>query len=228
VSAPFRSGDQHWLETVRHWVTVSATVGRPGRRECCCSPRRRCSSISIAVRRDLRACVARGLLSCRDGRGNVRFCKVLGGLLPRRVCRVLGTNRGLASPVSRSSIAIDCWLACKSQPTSLISASFNPSAVKWTPHSLRGSTRGPRRHDIDVHAGELEERPPGAPTIEAGRGGRSILASRWRLGRLAMRIRSRRGSATRSATRSRYASEAELQQRRHAIVETDLLCNLAV
>ena len=25
--------------------------------------------------------------------------------------------------------AIDCWLACKSQPISLISASFNPSAV---------------------------------------------------------------------------------------------------
>jgi hypothetical protein len=29
-----------------------------------------------------------------------------------------------------SSIAIDCWLACKSHPISLISASFNPSAAR--------------------------------------------------------------------------------------------------
>jgi glyoxylase-like metal-dependent hydrolase (beta-lactamase superfamily II) len=51
--------------------------------------------------------------------------------------------------VSRSNIAIDCWLACKSQPTSLISASFNPSAVEWTTPSLRASIQGRRRYDIN-------------------------------------------------------------------------------
>jgi hypothetical protein len=79
--------------------------------------------------------------------------------------------------VSRSSIAIDCWLACKSHPISLISASFNPSAVRWTPHSLRGSDRGRRRYDITVYAGELEVCPPGAPTIK-GREPVIVIASR--------------------------------------------------
>jgi len=46
----------------------------------------------------------------------------------------------------------------------LISASFNPSAVAWTPHSLRRSIRGQRRYDINVHAGEVDVRPPPAPT----------------------------------------------------------------
>jgi hypothetical protein len=39
----------------------------------------------------------------------------------------------------------------------------------WTPHSLRGSIRGRRRYDINVDAGELAVRPPGAPTTP-GRG----------------------------------------------------------
>ncbi len=42
--------------------------------------------------------------------------------LPPSCANVCSTT----TPVSRSSIASDCWLACKSHPISLISASFQP------------------------------------------------------------------------------------------------------
>src|SRR5207237_72939 len=70
-------------------------------------------------------------------------------------------------PVSRSSIAIDCWLACKSHPINLISASFNPSAASVDAAHFTRIDRGRRRYDITVYAGEVEVRAPRAPTTEA-------------------------------------------------------------
>ena len=60
------------------------------------------------------------------------------------------TSARLTSPVSRSSIAIVCWLACKSHPIIRISASFNPSAVSMDTHSLLRPSRGRRRYDINT------------------------------------------------------------------------------
>ena len=38
--------------------------------------------------------------------------------------------------------------ACRSHPIIFISASFDPSSVRWIPHSLRGSSRGRLRYAI--------------------------------------------------------------------------------
>jgi hypothetical protein len=77
--------------------------------------------------------------------------------------------------------AIDCWLACKSQPINLISASFDPSvsSVDAAQSTRCGSTRSRRRYDINVYAGELEVRPPGAPTSWAAEEGARPFADSW-------------------------------------------------
>src|SRR5436189_133798 len=62
----------------------------------------------------------------------------------------------MITPVSRSSIAIDCWAACKSQPISRISASFNPSAASVDAAQSTRIDSSRRRYDINVHAGELD------------------------------------------------------------------------
>src|SRR5258708_609058 len=53
----------------------------------------------------------------------------------------------------------------------------------WTPPSLRGSIRGRRRYDINVYAGELEVRPPAAPTTPGRLGGSARPASLCNHGR---------------------------------------------
>jgi hypothetical protein len=50
------------------------------------------------------------------------------------VGKFLSTN----SPVSVSTMAMVCCLACRSQPTIFISASFVPSLFGWIPQSLLG------------------------------------------------------------------------------------------
>src|SRR6202040_537550 len=58
---------------------------------------------------------------------------------PPSCSRVFSTN----SPASLSNIAIVCCRACRSHPIIRISASFDPSSVRWTPHSLLGSSLRP-------------------------------------------------------------------------------------
>jgi hypothetical protein len=41
---------------------------------------------------------------------------------------------------SISNLAIVCCRACRSHPIIFISASFNSTSVRWTPHSLLGSS----------------------------------------------------------------------------------------
>src|ERR1700730_14199958 len=45
-------------------------------------------------------------------------------------------------------MAMVCCLACRSQPTIFISASFVPSLFGWIPQSLLGPLWGRRRYDI--------------------------------------------------------------------------------
>src|SRR6266487_584332 len=45
-------------------------------------------------------------------------------------------------------MAMLCCLACRSQPTIFISASFVPSLFGWIPQSLLGPLWGRRRYDI--------------------------------------------------------------------------------
>src|SRR5258708_25572805 len=45
-------------------------------------------------------------------------------------------------------MAMVCCLACSSQPTIFISASFVPSLFGWIPQSLLGPLWGRRRYDI--------------------------------------------------------------------------------
>src|ERR1700745_2922594 len=47
-------------------------------------------------------------------------------------------------------MAMVCCLACRSQPTIFISASFVPSLLGWIPQSLLGPLRGRRRYDISL------------------------------------------------------------------------------
>ena len=62
--------------------------------------------------------------------------------LPDRLALVLQRAARPISPVSRSNIAIVCWLACKSHPIIRISASFDPSAVRVdTAQSTRAVAR---------------------------------------------------------------------------------------
>src|SRR5258708_13519882 len=87
----------------------------------------------------------------------------------------------MTAPVSRSNIAIDCWLECKAHPIIFISASFDPSTVSMDTHSLLRPSRGRRRYDINVYAGKLEVRPPGAPTTRARKAEAGDFPVRWDL-----------------------------------------------
>src|ERR1700730_5478670 len=49
-------------------------------------------------------------------------------------------------------MAMVCCLACRSQPTIFISASFVPSLFGWIPQSLLGPLWGRRRYDISYPA----------------------------------------------------------------------------
>src|SRR5262249_59297546 len=71
----------------------------------------------------------------------------------------------MISPVSQSSIAITCWLACKSHPIIRISASFDPSAVR---SGHRTVYAGRREADVVMtsfctFARELSSRPVDRP-----------------------------------------------------------------
>jgi hypothetical protein len=80
---------------------------------------------------------------------------------------------------------------------------------------------------INVYAGELEVRPPGAPTTRPD-GRRVDSCKPGATADRAIEFVSGICSVTRGATRSSCARETELEQRRHPIVETDLLCDLAI
>jgi hypothetical protein len=85
--------------------------------------------------------------------------------LPFVLQRLLRSPRRCRDPASQSIAG--------SRANRTQSASSRPPSTRarraWTPHSLRGSIRGRRRYDINVYAGELKVRPPGAPTIGLNR-----------------------------------------------------------